>query len=70
MAGLIVMEPLGERKMANFGKLVGEAGDLNVMGKPYPRIQIPSVPEILNETRFQTPTPLGRASTQQQGLGL
>ena len=40
MAGSIVMEPLGERKMANFGKLIGEAGDLNVMGKPYPRVQI------------------------------
>lgn len=70
MAGLIVMEPLGERKMANFRKLVGEAGDLDVMGKPYPRIQILSVPEILDGARFETPTPLGRSTTRQPDLGL
>jgi len=29
-AGLIVMEPLGERKLSNFKKLIAEAGDLDV----------------------------------------
>ena len=70
MGGSIVMEPLGERKMANFGKLIGEAGDLNVMGKPYPRVQILSIPEILEGKRFTTPTVLGRVTSPQRGLEL
>ena len=65
MAGLIVMEPLGERKMGNFSRLIGEAGDLNILGLPYPRIQILSVPEILEGRRFNTPTPLGRSASRQ-----
>ena len=42
MAGFIVMEPLGERKMSNFQKLISEAGDMDVQNsaRPYPRIQI------------------------------
>ena len=70
MAGLIVMEPLRERKMANFSRLIGEAGDLDILRKPYPRIQILSIPEILAGERFQTPTPLGRATTPQATLDL
>ena len=70
MAGLIVMEPLGERKMANFKRLVGEAGDLEVLNRMYPRIQILSIPEILEGKRFATPTPLGRARSAQSDLGL
>ena len=65
MAGLIVMEPLGKRKMANFSRLIGEAGDLNVLGLPYRRIQILSVPDILEGRRFHTPTPLGRSANRQ-----
>ena len=70
MAGLIVMEPLGERKMMNFKRLVGEAGDLDVMKRSYPRIQILAVPEILDGARFETPTPLGRSATPQPDLEL
>ena len=63
MAGLIVMAPLGDRKMQNFQKLMAEAGDLTVLRKPYPRMQIISVPEILRGIRFDTPSPLGRTET-------
>ena len=72
MAGLIIMEPLGERKMNNFQKLAAEAGDMDVPGSArlYPRIQILSVPEILEGTRFHTPTPMGRAESPQKQIEL
>ena len=72
MAGLIIMEPLGDRKMNNFQKLAAEAGDLDVPGSArlYPRIQILSVPEILEGTRFHTPTPMGRSESPQKQIQL
>ena len=60
MAGLIVMEPLGDRKRQNFQRLMSEAGDLDVHGRPYPRMQILSVPETLEGKRFNTPWVMGR----------
>lgn len=56
MAGLIVMEDLGARKMANFHREMGAADDLNVNGVLYPRMQILTVPEILAGKRFLTPS--------------
>jgi DNA modification methylase len=56
MAGLIVMEPLGERQTKNFHREMGEAGDLDVGGVKYSRMQMLSVPEILAGKRFLTPT--------------
>ena len=72
MAGLIVMEPLGARKMQNFQKLMAEAGDLEVAqtARPYPRMQILSVPEIIEGKLFDTPTPMGRAQSPQKPLEL
>ena len=72
MAGLIVMEPLGDRKMQNFQKLMSEAGDLEVArtARPYPRMQILSVPEILEGKRFDTHTPMGRALHPQKQLAI
>ena len=72
MAGLIIMEPLGERKMNNFQKLAAEAGDLDVPGSArlYPKIQILSVPEILEGKRFDTPTPMGRSESPQKQIQL
>ena len=43
LAGLIVMEPLGETKTRNFKRLMAEAGDLDVLGVKYPRMQILTV---------------------------
>ena len=72
MAGLIVMDPLGDRKMQNFQKLMGEAGDLEIRNaaRTYPRMQILSVPEILDGKRFETPTVMGRAQHSQQRIEL
>ena len=55
MAGLIIMEPLGVAKERNFKKLMAGAGDLEVHGMYYPRMQILTVEEILEGKRFATP---------------
>jgi DNA modification methylase len=56
MAGLIVMNDLGARKTANFRREMGEAGDLNVNGVLYSRMQMLTVSEILEGRRFLTPS--------------
>ncbi|MGQ0588437.1 MAG: site-specific DNA-methyltransferase [Sphingosinicella sp.] len=56
MAGLIIMDDLGPRKMANFHREMGMADDLDVNGVLYPRMQILTVREILGGKRFNTPS--------------
>ncbi len=56
MAGLIVMDDLGPRKTANFKREMATAGDLEVNGVLYPRMQMLTVPEILEGKRFETPS--------------
>lgn len=56
MAGLVVMDDLGDRKTANFHREMAEAGDLNVNGVLYPRMQMLTVQEILDGKRFRTPS--------------
>ena len=60
VAGLIVLEPLGNVKARNFAKFMGEAGTFTILGIEYPRLQILTVEEILEGKRFQTPTVQGR----------
>lgn len=55
MAGLLVMEPLGERKIRNFARPVAEVGDLDVTGKLPPRMRMPSIPQLLAGERFSMP---------------
>ncbi len=69
MAGLIIMEPLGSRKAKNFHRLVAEAGDMTVRSRPFPRMQILSVPEILAGKRFDTPYPRGKSDLVQPDIG-
>ena len=64
MAGLIVMEPLGATKERNFHRFMAEAGDLNVMGVQYARLQMLSVEQILAGERFLTPSVAGRRELQ------
>lgn len=56
MAGLIIMGGLGEQKRQNFKSEMTQAGDLVVEGKAYPRMQMLTVQEILDEKRFSTPS--------------
>ena len=68
MAGLIVMDKLPLQKQKNFHKWAAAAGDLDIKHavRRYPRMQILSVPEILEGGRFQTPTPMGKTETGQK----
>ena len=60
MAGLIIMEPGGTRQTQNFQTFMAQAGDLEINQIPYPRMQMLTVPEILDERRFKTPGAVGR----------
>ena len=68
MAGLIVMNPPKDTQAANFGRFMADAGDLEVHGRPYPRMQILTVEEILNGKRFDTPSVVGRQTSIQTVL--
>ena len=65
MAGLIVMDDPGGRKRTSFGREMASAGDLDVFGVKYSRMQMLTVEEILDGKRFHTPSAVGRASGQQ-----
>ena len=64
MAGLIVMEPLGATKARNFRREMAQAGDLEVHGTSYARMQVLTVQEILDGKRFLTPSVVGRSAGQ------
>ena len=64
LAGLIVMNPLGDRQARNFHQLMAEEGDLAVGDAVYPRMQMLSIPEILDGKRFKTPAVKARGSGQ------
>ena len=64
MAGLVVMEPLGDTKERNFRRFMAQAGDLDVLGVQYPKMQILTVAEILEGKRFLTPSVAGRGLQQ------
>ena len=64
MAGLIVMEPLGPSKADHFQRAMSAAGDLELYGTPYPRMQLLTEQEILDRKRFHTPGVVGRSAAQ------
>ena len=64
MAGLIIMEPLGERKTRNFLKEMAQAGDIDVYGMPFPRMQLRTVQELLDGKAFHAPGAVGRGTGQ------
>ena len=65
MAGLIMMDDLGPRKTANFKTEMAAAGHLEVNGVPYPKMQMLTVPDILEGKRFLTPS-VARGKVQAQ----
>ena len=64
MAGLIIMHPLGDTKRRNFARLIGEAGDIEIHGIQYSRVQILTVEDIFAGRRFVTPGAVARGSSQ------
>ena len=71
LAGLIVLEPLGDTKLRNFYKEAAELKPLNILGTEYPRMQLLTVEEILAGKRFDTPSVAGRhiAEPRLPGIG-
>ncbi|MYC34526.1 MAG: site-specific DNA-methyltransferase [Chloroflexi bacterium] len=70
MAGLIVLHPPAERQARNFAQFMAEAGELDILGIQYPRMQILTVAEILDGKRFMTPTVAGRHTPQPRFPGI
>ena len=68
MAGLIIMEPLGDRKERNFRSFMATAGDLEVKGRPYAKMQMLTIAEILDGKQFDTPYVFGQHGDTQMRL--
>ncbi len=64
MAGLVVMHPFGQTKERNIRRFMANAGDMDVMGVKYPRLQALTVEEILDGKKFHTPSVAGRGLAQ------
>ena len=64
MAGLIVLDPFGPTKERNIRRFMADAGDMDVMGVKYPRMQVLTVADILDGKRFHTPSVAGRGLAQ------
>ncbi len=64
LAGLIIMDPLGQTKDRNFHRDMAQAGDLEIDGVKYSRMQMLTVDEILEGKRFHTPGVVGRGLSQ------
>ena len=70
MSGLIIMDDLGDRKAKNFKAEMAQAGHLEVSGVEYPRMQMLTVPEILEGKRFLTPSVARGRTVAQPSLPL
>ena len=70
MAGLVILEPLTPHKERNFEREMAQAGDLEVRGVLYPRMQLLTAEDILAGHRFQTPGPVGRHELEPKMPGL
>ena len=70
MSGLIIMDYLGDRKAKNFKAEMAQAGHLEVSGVEYPRMQMLTVPEILEGKRFLTPSVARGRTVAQPSLPL
>lgn len=70
MAGLIIMQPLGQTKARNFERFMADAGTMDILGVEYPRMQILTVADIFEGKRFATPTVAGRHTLTPRMPGL
>ncbi len=55
MGGLIVRDDIPERQMRNFQEYAATAGCLEAEGAAYPRLQVMTAREVLEEKRFAVP---------------
>lgn len=68
MAGLIVLEPLSKTKQRNFDKHMAQAGDIEIDGVAYPKMQLLTVAEMFAGKQFDTPVVRGKREKQQMTL--
>lgn len=68
MAGLIVLNPLSKTMERNFSKFVGEAGDVQINNRPFAKMQILTVGQILAGERFKTPWIFGKTGETSIGV--
>ncbi|MCY4145880.1 MAG: DNA methyltransferase [Chloroflexi bacterium] len=61
MAGLIILHELGKQQEKNFKLKLALAGEIEIEGRTYPRMQMLTVREILAGARFAMPSPAGRS---------
>ena len=66
LAGLIIMEPLGPVKARNFRREMSAAGvwEGNEVARPYQRMQMLTVQDILDGKRFDVPGAVARGTRQ------
>ncbi len=64
MAGLIVMNEPSPRSISNWASIIASAGELEIHGRKYPKMQVLTVEEILDGKRFDTPSVVGKGSSQ------
>lgn len=70
LAGLIIMDDMGERKTKNFLKEFADLGMLDVNGVKYPKMQLMTVSEILAGKKFLTPSAAKARMVSQPSLPL
>jgi len=70
MAGLILLHPIGERKLANFRREMAQAGDMDVNGVKYARMQLLTVADIFDGRAFNLPNRIAGQGAGQPNLPL
>ena len=63
MVGLILLHEPGETQKRNFLATMALAGDVEIAGATYPRMQLLTVGEMLDGRRFDMPRPVGRTDS-------
>ena len=66
MGGLVVLEPLGQRKASNFKREMAQAGDVQIGQAAYPVLQLLTVDDTFTGKRFDRPCAVGRGLKQPQ----
>ena len=64
IAGLIVLHAPGERQARNFRMAMADAGDAEIGGIGYPRMQMLTIGQIIDGERFATPGAMGRGHAE------
>ena len=70
IAGLIILHPIGKIKKRNFETAMTKAGHLELQGMKYPRLQIRTIEDILQDKHFHTPSIIGKTQKSQRQINM